>query len=93
MPVLLFAIPQLERLAGAPFPFAPRLALYVGGSMAVGVLLARMMETPALRLRDRQVPLRARGAGHARPSRTVENPGGQRGDRVGACCVPVTRRT
>jgi peptidoglycan/LPS O-acetylase OafA/YrhL len=70
MPVLLFAVQQLAWLAGASVPFAA----YVGGSLAVGALMARLVETPALRLRDRLVPSRARAMRAPRLTQATEAP-------------------
>ena len=61
MPVLLWFLPLLERGTG-PLPFVGYAALYVGGSLAIGVLLSKAIERPALRLRDRWFPSHSPGA-------------------------------
>jgi peptidoglycan/LPS O-acetylase OafA/YrhL len=58
LPVILWGIPIAEQAAGIRFSFAFRAALSVVGSLAFGVLMAKLVETPALRLRDRWFPPR-----------------------------------
>ena len=74
MPVARLGIPMLERLAGAPFGYGVRTLLYLGGSIALGMAMARLVEVPALRLRDRLHPSRARRVRGARLPRTIETP-------------------
>ena len=52
IPWVLLGLPQVEALTG-PLDFAPRVAAYVGGSVALGLLMTRLVERPALRLRER----------------------------------------
>jgi peptidoglycan/LPS O-acetylase OafA/YrhL len=59
LPVMLWGIPLAEQAAGIRFSFVFRAALSVVGSLAFGVLMAKLVETPALRLRDRWFPSRA----------------------------------
>jgi hypothetical protein len=56
MPVALLGVPMLEQLAGASFTFGARVTLYLGGSIAVGMVMARLVEVPALWLRERWYP-------------------------------------
>jgi peptidoglycan/LPS O-acetylase OafA/YrhL len=63
MPVLRMGIPLIEQMMGGPFGFGARTALYLGGSIVLGIVMARLVEVPALKLRD----LRHRSA--ARPAR------------------------
>jgi peptidoglycan/LPS O-acetylase OafA/YrhL len=57
MPVLVWGVPRLGDVS------YPLMALvYVAASVAVGVGMARLVELPALRLRDRWFPSRAGGA-------------------------------
>jgi peptidoglycan/LPS O-acetylase OafA/YrhL len=76
MPVFRLGVPLLEQLVGAPFAFGVRVLLYLGGSLAVGVTMARLVELPALAARDRRVPSRARLAAGTRMPRTLETPVG-----------------
>ena len=68
MPVLVWGLPLLEQLFGMSFPFSVRLVSYVGGSMAMGVVMARLVEVPALRLRDQLFPARSTATIAARPT-------------------------
>jgi peptidoglycan/LPS O-acetylase OafA/YrhL len=78
MPVLVLGVPLLEQLVGEPFTFGVRVAIYLAGTLVVGVTMARLVELPALAARDRRVParMRARMASGARAPRTMETPGG-----------------
>jgi peptidoglycan/LPS O-acetylase OafA/YrhL len=62
MPVATWGVPLVESALGRQFGFGTRAALYVFGSLAVGVVMARLIEYPALRLRDRWFPSRSKGA-------------------------------
>ncbi len=55
IPWVLLGVPQVERVAG-PLDFAPRVAVYVAGSLALGVLMTKLVEVPTLRLRERWSP-------------------------------------
>jgi peptidoglycan/LPS O-acetylase OafA/YrhL len=74
MPLLRLGIPMLERMAGAPFSFGGRMALYLGGSLVVGMVMARLVEAPVLRLRDRFRPTRGRVAAVSRPAPVLPTP-------------------
>jgi peptidoglycan/LPS O-acetylase OafA/YrhL len=76
MPVLGFVLPWLERANGRPLPYALGLTAYLVGSVAVGVAMARLIEVPALRFRDRHFQSRATATVPARPPRTIETPVG-----------------
>jgi peptidoglycan/LPS O-acetylase OafA/YrhL len=54
--VATWALPFIERASGTPFSFGATAALYVVGSLALGVLMAKLIEVPALRFRDRWFP-------------------------------------
>jgi peptidoglycan/LPS O-acetylase OafA/YrhL len=56
IPWVLLGIPQLERLVGEPLDFAPRVAVYVIGSVGLGVLMTKLIEVPTLRLREKWSP-------------------------------------
>jgi peptidoglycan/LPS O-acetylase OafA/YrhL len=56
MPVALLGIPMLERWIGAPFNPGTWMTLYLGGSIAFGVAMAKLVEMPTLRFRDRHFP-------------------------------------
>lgn len=76
MPVLSFAIPWLEQMAGGPLPYGLGISVYLGGSIAVGMVMAKLVEGPALRLRDRQFPSRAAARFAGRAPRVIETPVG-----------------
>jgi peptidoglycan/LPS O-acetylase OafA/YrhL len=59
LPVMLWGIPLAEQAAGFRFSVGFRAALSVIGSLAIGAVMARLVEAPALRLRDRWFPSRA----------------------------------
>jgi peptidoglycan/LPS O-acetylase OafA/YrhL len=61
LPVLLWGVPLVEYFAGTHYSYGTQTALYVGGSFVVGVALARLIEVPALALRDRFFPSRSKG--------------------------------
>jgi len=61
LPVNVLGVPFIERLAGSPLGFGGRAGVYLVGSVLAGVLMARIIEVPALHLRDRWFPARARG--------------------------------
>ena len=48
-----------------PLGDAGSFALYVGGSLVVGILMARLIELPVLRIRDRMAPSRSASAPEA----------------------------
>jgi peptidoglycan/LPS O-acetylase OafA/YrhL len=60
--VIGWAIPLFELGYDMQFPFSVRLVLYVGGSLSLGALMAKLIEVPALRVRDRWFPSRSSGA-------------------------------
>jgi peptidoglycan/LPS O-acetylase OafA/YrhL len=52
----------VERVAGAPLGYGAAAATYVVGAIVVGAIMARIVEIPTLKLRDRLFPARDRGA-------------------------------
>ena len=64
IPWALLGVPQLERLCGG-LDFAPRVAVYVAGSLTLGVLMTKLVEVPTLRLRERWSPARVTPLGPA----------------------------
>lgn len=68
MPVRELGAPLVEVLSGATLGFAMRAAIYLLGSLAFGVLMARLIEVPALRLRDRWFPRQSPGPIEDRPA-------------------------
>jgi peptidoglycan/LPS O-acetylase OafA/YrhL len=54
--VIGWIIPYVQRVSGLRFGFLLGAALYVGGSLAFGVFMARLIEVPALAVRDRRFP-------------------------------------
>jgi peptidoglycan/LPS O-acetylase OafA/YrhL len=73
MPFLRMGIPMIEERLGGRFGFGARTALYLGGSVALGIVMARLVEVPALRLRDQRHPSLAR-RGARRGGRSIETP-------------------
>lgn len=61
LPVNVLGVPFIERLVGSPLGFGGRAGVYLVGSVLAGVLMARIVEVPALHLRDRLFPPRSRG--------------------------------
>jgi peptidoglycan/LPS O-acetylase OafA/YrhL len=51
--VLMWGVPMLEQALGMEFNKWLATALFMAGSLALGVLMGRMVEEPCLRLRDR----------------------------------------
>jgi peptidoglycan/LPS O-acetylase OafA/YrhL len=73
MPLLRMGIPMIEERLGGRFGFGARTAVYLGGSVVLGIVMARLVEVPALRLRDQRYPSLARRA--ARRGRSgIETP-------------------
>jgi peptidoglycan/LPS O-acetylase OafA/YrhL len=62
MPVCIWGLAFVESALGEACGFGIRAAVYLLGSLGLGVLMARMLELPVLRLRDRWFPSRSRGA-------------------------------
>jgi peptidoglycan/LPS O-acetylase OafA/YrhL len=60
MPVHDWVVPLVER-AGGIRGFGARSVTYLVGSLVLGVVMAKLVEIPALRLRDRWFPPRSRG--------------------------------
>lgn len=56
MPMLLWGVPLAQQLTGTLFGFGTGAIVYVGGSLAAGALMARLVESPSLHLRDRWFP-------------------------------------
>lgn len=69
-PVLVWGPRIIEDVFGAQMNYVGQLVLYFGGSFAVGIVMARLVEVPALRLRDRWFPSRSPGAIEATPRHT-----------------------
>lgn len=59
MPVSDWGMPLVERIAGTTLPFGVKVVLYMAGSVAIGIGMARLIEVPMLRLRDRWFPAKA----------------------------------
>jgi peptidoglycan/LPS O-acetylase OafA/YrhL len=56
LPMAWWGIALIERTLGTSLDFAVRAPLYLSGSLAVGVLMAKLVEVPTIRLRDRWYP-------------------------------------
>ncbi len=62
MPVNDWGVKLVERACGVSLGFGVRAAVYLIGSLAIGVVMAKILEMPALRLRDRLFPPNTAGA-------------------------------
>jgi peptidoglycan/LPS O-acetylase OafA/YrhL len=67
MPVNEWGISAFERVWGEPVRYGVRAAVYVFGSLVLGVVMAKAIEVPALRLRDKWFPPRTVGPLGDRP--------------------------
>jgi peptidoglycan/LPS O-acetylase OafA/YrhL len=63
MPMMEWGLPAIEKILGTKPYFAIRLCLYLVGSMILGVAMAKLIEFPALRIRDRWFPSPSRSSG------------------------------
>jgi peptidoglycan/LPS O-acetylase OafA/YrhL len=61
LPVMLWVIPFAEQAAGIRFALGFRAVLSVFASLAFGTAMAKVVEGPALRLRDRWFPSTSSG--------------------------------
>jgi peptidoglycan/LPS O-acetylase OafA/YrhL len=68
IPVLLWGIPFLEARMGGRLPFGVRAPLYIAGSFVAGIIMAKLVEYPALALRERLFPSRSKGLVPASPA-------------------------
>jgi peptidoglycan/LPS O-acetylase OafA/YrhL len=59
VPVASWGMEALRRTGYLPASRAAQVALYLAGSILLGVAMARLVETPSLRLRDRLFPSRS----------------------------------
>jgi peptidoglycan/LPS O-acetylase OafA/YrhL len=69
MALMYLAIPQLRSL-GVPWPI--RTAVYIAGAFVIGVFMAKLLELPALRFRDRRYP--SRSANFLLPTNSISTP-------------------
>jgi peptidoglycan/LPS O-acetylase OafA/YrhL len=70
-PVRFWGTKLLEWTTGAPLGFGTRATVYLVGSLAAGVVMARAVELPALRLRDHWFPPLSRGPVDGLPNRLL----------------------
>jgi peptidoglycan/LPS O-acetylase OafA/YrhL len=54
VPVVIWGMPVVRK--AVPLPFAAETAIYIATSFAVGIVMAKLVEMPALALRDRLFP-------------------------------------
>jgi peptidoglycan/LPS O-acetylase OafA/YrhL len=71
LPVMGWVVPLVERARWTPLGFSTRALFYLVGSLTFGVVMARAIEVPTLRLRDRWFPDRA---ADSRPPGSVAMP-------------------
>ena len=67
MPVSFWGGRVMNRLFGSSLGYGGRTLIYLIGSFVVGTIMARLVELPALRLRDRWFPAKTAGAIEIRP--------------------------
>jgi peptidoglycan/LPS O-acetylase OafA/YrhL len=68
LPVIRWGVPGLERLLGIKLPSLLMAGLAIVGSFCLGVVMAKLIENPALALRDRLFPARSKPASQAKSS-------------------------
>lgn len=56
LPVLFFFVPLLDAVLGNALGFTGQTVVYLAGSLTFGVFMAKIVEVPTLRLRDRLFP-------------------------------------
>jgi len=56
-----WGISGIERILGSPLSFNGRTTVYLVGSLVIGVVMAKLVEVPSLRLRDNWFPAKVRG--------------------------------
>lgn len=62
MPFLVWGVPLVRRAFGIPPGFLGAVGIYILGSLVWGVVMAKCIEMPALKLRDRWFPARVNAA-------------------------------
>ncbi len=71
IPVRHFGLGSLRMAVGGPLPYALELGLFVAGSIVVGIAMAKLVEMPALRLRDRMFPSMSKPLTGPAPGRAI----------------------
>ncbi len=71
IPVREFGLGSLRMAVGGPLPLALELGLFVAGSIVVGIAMAKLVEMPALRLRDRMFPSMSKPLTRPAPGRAI----------------------
>jgi peptidoglycan/LPS O-acetylase OafA/YrhL len=61
MPMFFFGVPLIDAALGDSIGFGTQLMIYLIGSLVIGVIMAKIVEVPVLRLRDRWFPPRSKG--------------------------------
>lgn len=74
MPILVWGVPLVERVLGVQLEFGAVVAVYFGGSFCLGIVMAKLVEVPALRLRDRWFPSHSPCAVGTGPNQTLQKP-------------------
>ncbi len=72
LPVRYWGTPLIERALGPSAGFGIRAAIYVIATLSVGVAMAKLIEIPALRSRDRWIPSRSGATLAASPPSVVK---------------------
>ena len=74
MAALVWGVRFLELVRGGPLPYGIRMAAYGVGAFVLGLVMAKLVEMPALRLRDRWFPSRSPGAIEQRTTQVQPQP-------------------
>lgn len=67
LPMKKLGVPLIEQMCRTSFPYGIKVSVYMVGSIVAGMLMARIVEIPALALRDRWFPSRGVGPIEGRP--------------------------
>jgi len=75
MAVMRWVLPMIESMAGHPLSFYARTAIFIVMSIAAGIVMAKIVEIPALHIRDRYFPAKASDTAPTIPSTVLEASG------------------
>jgi peptidoglycan/LPS O-acetylase OafA/YrhL len=92
MPVHVWVVPNVMKMLPAPYQYSwfVYLSVYLIGSFSLGIVLCKLIETPALLLRDKWFPSRAEAAGLRATPRSQSVPNFQVADRSNPLMTPPT---
>ena len=69
--VVLWGMPLVEGTFDLELDAGSRIAMYFAGSFGLGIAMAKVVEVPALRMRDRWFPSRSPGALGEKPNQAL----------------------